>query len=152
MTTVTLLNASYEPLAKVSFQHAVKMLFREVAIVEEAHGDRRIGPHPWPKVIRLIRYVAAKWLYRPASWTRRGILIRDHHRCAYCGARAGTIDHILPESRGGTCSWLNNVAACEPCNGRKANRTPEEAGMRLLLQPFAPTRAQLIALQLEHSG
>lgn len=147
MTAVTLLNASYEPLATVSFKHAVKMLFREVAIVEEAHGDRKIGPHPWPKVIRLIRYVATKWLYRPAAWTRHGVLVRDRHRCGYCGGHARTIDHILPESRGGTWSWGNNVAACERCNSRKGNRTPEEAGMHLLIEPFAPTRAQLVALQ-----
>ncbi len=61
---VALLNASYEPLGKVTFQHAVRMLFREVALVEEQHGDRMIGPHPWPRVIRLVRYVTAHWLHR----------------------------------------------------------------------------------------
>jgi 5-methylcytosine-specific restriction endonuclease McrA len=152
MTAVTLLNASYEPLAKVSFQHAVKMLFREVAIVEEADehpdgGPRMIGPHPWPRVIRLVRYVATKWLYRPAGWSRQGIFTRDHHRCGYCGGRATTIDHIVPESRGGPWSWSNNVAACVPCNGVKGNRTPEEAGMVLRIEPYAPSRAQLVALQ-----
>lgn len=152
MTAVTLLNASYEPLARVSFQHAVKMLFREVAVVEEAdtHPDgaeRRIGPHPWPRVIRLVRYVATKWLYRPAAWSRQGVLVRDRHCCGYCGGRATTIDHILPESRGGPWSWENNVAACGPCNNAKGNRTPEEAGLRLRVVPFVPTRAQLVALQ-----
>ncbi|HEX4190814.1 MAG TPA: HNH endonuclease [Marmoricola sp.] len=152
MAAVTLLNASYEPLAKVSFQHAVKMLFREVAIVEEADtgpdgAERRIGPHPWPRVIRLVRYVATKWLYRPAPWSRHGVLVRDRHRCAYCGRRASTIDHILPESRGGRWAWTNNVAACEPCNGGKGNRTPEEAGLVLRVIPYVPTRAELVALQ-----
>ncbi|HVK28844.1 MAG TPA: HNH endonuclease, partial [Nocardioides sp.] len=47
------------------------------------------------------------------------------------------------QSRGGTWTWLNTVAACSPCNGRKANRTPLEAGMRLLVDPYVPTRAQL---------
>ncbi len=145
-TTVALLNASYEPLGKVSFQHAVKMLFREVATVEEPHGDRMIGPHPWPKVIRLVRYVVAKWLYRPAGFTRQGVIKRDRQRCAYCGGRATTVDHLLPQSRGGGWTWLNTVAACEPCNGRKANRTPAEAGMRLRFEPYSPTRAQLAAL------
>jgi hypothetical protein len=149
---VTLLNASYEPLAKVTFQHAVKMLFREVAIVEEADthpdgGARMIGPHPWPRVIRLVRYVATKWLYRPAAWSRAGVLVRDRYRCGYCGGRATTIDHILPESRGGPWSWLNNVAACERCNGEKGNRTPEEAHMRLWIEPYVPSRAQIVALQ-----
>jgi 5-methylcytosine-specific restriction endonuclease McrA len=143
--SVALLNASYEPLGKVPFKHAIKMLFREVATVEEAE-DRMIGPHPWPKVIRLVRYVAATWMHRPAPYSRRGVLKRDRHRCAYCGARADTIDHLLPQSRGGGWSWENTVAACERCNGRKADRTPAEAGMRLRVTPYAPTRARLAAL------
>ncbi len=145
MTAVALLNASYEPLGSVSFPHAVRMLFREVATVEEAQEDRMIGPHPWPRVIRLVRYVAATWMYRPAGYTRRGVLLRDRHRCGYCRGRATTVDHVIPRSRGGTWTWLNTVGACRACNHRKANRTPAEAGMRLLVTPFVPTRAQLVA-------
>jgi len=144
-TQVVLLNASYEPLGRVSFQHAVRMLFREVALVEEQHGDRMIGPHPWPRVIRLVRYVAAHWLHRPAGYSRTGVLARDRHTCAYCGRHASTVDHVLPQSRGGASTWLNAVAACAPCNHRKANRTPVEAGLKLRLVPYAPTRAQLAA-------
>ncbi|HRI98275.1 MAG TPA: HNH endonuclease, partial [Nocardioides sp.] len=118
-TQVVLLNASYEPLGRVSFQHAVRMLFREVALVEEQHGDRMIGPHPWPRVIRLVRYVAAHWLHRPAGYSRTGVLARDRHTCAYCGRHASTVDHVLPQSRGGASTWLNAVAACAPCNHRK---------------------------------
>ena len=44
---------------------------------------------------------------------------------------ADTVDHLLPQSRGGTNTWLNTVAACTRCNNLKANRTPPEAGMRL---------------------
>lgn len=145
-TAVALLNASYEPLGNVSFKHAVLMLFREVATVEEGHEERRIGPHPWPKVIRLVRYVAATWMHRPAGYSRTSVLRRDRHRCAYCGGCASTVDHLLPASRGGEWSWLNTVAACGPCNARKANRTPQEAGMRLLFEPYVPTRARLAAL------
>jgi len=143
---VALLNASYEPLGRVTFQHAVRMLFREVALVEEQHGDRMIGPHPWPRVIRLVRYVAAHWLHRPATWSRAGVLTRDRHTCAYCGRHATTLDHVLPQSRGGGSTWLNTVAACASCNHRKANRTPHEAGLRLHVTPYTPTRAKLAAL------
>jgi 5-methylcytosine-specific restriction endonuclease McrA len=146
MTAVMLLNASYEPLGRVTFQHAVRMLFREVATVEEAHEDRMIGPHPWPRVIRLVRYVAAKWMYRPARYSRDGVLKRERHRCAYCGEHATTVDHLVPQCRGGPWSWHNTVAACATCNHRKANRTPAEAGMRLRVDPFVPTRAQLAAV------
>ncbi len=143
---VALLNASFEPLGKVTFQHAVRMLFREVALVEEQQGDRMIGPHPWPRVIRLVRYVAAHWLYRPAGWSRAGVLVRDRSTCAYCGRHATTIDHLVPQSRGGGSTWLNTVAACASCNHRKANRTPAEARLRLRFSPYVPTRAKLAAL------
>lgn len=143
---VALLNASYEPLGTVSFKHAVRMLFREVAIVEEGRADRMIGPHPWPVVIRLVRYVAAKWLYKPAAWSRQNLLRRDRCACAYCGGRAETVDHVVPASRGGLWEWTNTVAACERCNNRKGDRTPSEAGMPLRFDPYVPTRAQLAAL------
>jgi len=143
--TVLLYNASFEPLGRVSFQHAVKMLVREVAVVHEAMGERMIGPYQWPRALRLVRYVATKWLYHPAGYTRRGVLARERHRCAYCGSTAHTIDHLLPRSRGGTWTWLNTVAACGPCNERKGNKTPQEAGMRLRIDPWQPTRAQVAA-------
>ena len=143
---VTLLNASYEPLGKVSFKQALRMIARKVAAIEEAVDGRMAGPWPWPRVIRLLRYVSPKWLYRPAGWHRGGVFIRDGHRCAYCGVKATTIDHVLPRSRGGAWSWLNCVAACESCNNRKRDRTPQEAGMRLRFEPYVPTRAQLAAL------
>lgn len=104
-----------------------------------------IGPHQWPKAVRLIRYVVTKWMYRPAAYSRESLLRRDAHRCAYCGRAAKTVDHIVPQSRGGKWTWLNTVAACSACNGRKANRTPEEAGMRLLIEPYVPTRAEVVA-------
>ncbi|WP_307816534.1 HNH endonuclease [Nocardioides limicola] len=151
-TQVTLLNASYEHHDVVSFKHAVRMLFRGVATVEESVADKMIGPHPWPKVIRLVRYVSQRWLHRPAGWSRRGILIRDGGTCGYCGAPATTIDHLLPASRGGPWSWENCVAACRHCNERKGNRTPEEAGMRLKAPAYHPTKARLITLQAAAAG
>lgn len=141
---VMLLNASYEPLGNVDFPKAVRMLFRQVAVVVEGDESRKIGPHPWPKVLRLVKYVYEKWLDRPARWHRGGVHIRDGHRCAYCGAKATTIDHLLPRSRGGEWSWLNCVAACSKCNEGKGSRTPDEAGMRVrYATPYVPTIREL---------
>ena len=53
------------------------------------------------------------------------------------------MDHVLPRSRGGATSWLNAVAACDDCNARKGNQTPDEAGIPLRWQPYVPTRVQL---------
>lgn len=79
-----------------------------------------------------------------AAVTRRKLFRRDRGLCAYCGQHFGEpalqAEHIVPESRGGAWSWMNLVAACAACNGRKAARTPEEAHMPLLFLPYVPNR------------
>ena len=67
--------------------------------------------------------------------TKRAILTRDSFRCAYCGKKGDTVDHIIPQSRGGQNTWENLITSCQKDNNRKANRTPEEAGMVLLFKP-----------------
>jgi hypothetical protein len=75
--------------------------------------------------------------------TRRKLFARDRLTCAYCGERFAPehlqAEHILPASRGGVWSWMNMVTACASCNGRKAARTPEEAGMPLVYLPYVPS-------------
>jgi len=136
---VVVLNTDNTALHTVSIKHAVKMLVREVAIVEEARDGHSIGPYPWPLVLRLIRYVKTTFLYaKSPTWSKRGVLRRDRYRCAYCGGNAQTVDHLLPLSRGGANTWLNTVAACLRCNNLKANRTPPEAAMTLAWKPAIP--------------
>lgn len=76
---------------------------------------------------------------------------RDHHICAYCGddfePNNLTRDHVHPRSRGGSNDWVNSVTACKQCNMRKANKTPEEAGMHLLYIPYRPCRWEHFILQ-----
>jgi len=74
--------------------------------------------------------------------TRRNLLLRDKFRCQYCGDKISsstmTLDHITPRSRGGKNSWENLTASCFPCNIRKRDRTPKEAGMVLHSKPEKP--------------
>jgi 5-methylcytosine-specific restriction endonuclease McrA len=46
-----------------------------------------------------------------------------------------TLDHILPQSRGGKSVWENLVTSCKKCNTKKGNRTPKEAEMNILNKP-----------------
>jgi 5-methylcytosine-specific restriction endonuclease McrA len=151
MRETLVLNASYKPLSTVSLRRAVVLVMQDKAVVEQAHPGLRIRAAavdvPMPQVIRLARYVRVPFRQR-APWSRRGVLVRDQHRCAYCGRRATTVDHVLPRSHGGRDSWLNTVAACAADNHRKADRTPEQAGMRLLTRPFEPTPAAALLLAL----
>ncbi|HCA87690.1 MAG TPA: HNH endonuclease [Streptomyces sp.] len=157
MRDTLVLNASFEPLSTVSLRRAVVLVLQDKAVVEQAHPGLRVRSSavevPGPRVIRLCRYVRVPFLRR-APWSRRGVLVRDRHRCAYCGRRATTVDHVLPRSRGGGDTWLNTVAACAQDNHRKADRTPEQAGMRLLVKPFEPTPsdALLLAIGAQRGG
>jgi 5-methylcytosine-specific restriction endonuclease McrA len=142
MSVVLVLNADCGPLHRVSVRHAVRMLFREVAVVHEARPDARIGVYPIPTVVRLVSYVVTRWRRsRGPAWSRAGVLARDGRCCAFCGGAASTVDHVLPRSRGGGNTWENTVAACATCNGRKGDRTPAEARMPLRRTPVAPTWA-----------
>jgi 5-methylcytosine-specific restriction endonuclease McrA len=139
MSAVLVLNADCGPLHRVSLRHAIRMLFRQVAVVHEAQPDATIGVYQVPTVVRLVSYVVTRWRRgRGPGWTRAGVLARDKRTCGYCGEPATTIDHVLPRSRGGGNAWLNTVAACGRCNNRKGDRTPAEARMPLRVTPYAP--------------
>lgn len=82
--------------------------------------------------------------------TNRTLFQRDRNLCLYCGRQysAGdlTRDHVMPASRGGASVWENCVTACRGCNQRKDDRTPEEAGMKLLAVPYIPNLAEYLIL------
>ena len=87
---------------------------------------------------------------KDVKFSRPNVYARDHHTCQYCGHRFApkdlTRDHVFPRSRGGKTVWENIVTACSPCNLRKDDRTPKEAGMRLLRAPFRPSSLPLTGL------
>jgi len=95
---------------------------------------------PVPEVIVLRLYDG--YPSRGVAFTRRNVYRRDAYTCQYCGGRPGvhdlTIDHVVPRSRGGGSTWENCVAACRPCNSRKANRSTHETDLRLARPPQAP--------------
>ncbi|MGO4201088.1 HNH endonuclease [Rhodococcus sp. TAF43] len=146
-TRVRVLNATYEDFDLVPAARAVVTLAAELAVTLVEHAPRFLvrSQHiaiPLPRTIQLLEYVHTP--PRPVvdddtRATFPAILARDHHRCAYCGGRgANTVDHVYPRSRGGGDTYGNLVAACADCNGRKTDRTPEEADMPLLWIPRAP--------------
>lgn len=135
-----LLNASGEPLCVVSLHRAVVLVMTGKAIVLESEGrllHSERAAIPLPVVLSLTRYVHVP-TRRPVPPTRRTVLQRDDHRCAYCGGGADTVDHVLPRSRGGRHEWSNVVAACVRCNHRKADHLLHEIGWELRFTPRAP--------------
>ena len=134
------LNASGEPLCIVTLHRAVVLVTTGKAIIVETDGRMLRSPSrsvPVPLVLCLARYVSVP-RRRPVPPTRRTVLQRDSHRCAYCAGHADTVDHVLPRSRGGRHEWTNVVAACGPCNHRKADHLLVELGWELGFTPLAP--------------
>ncbi len=145
MDRTLVLNSTYEPLLVVSWKRAVKMLFQEKVEVVAEYDNliRSVSAElRLPSVLRLRHYVKYHRFHRQVRFTRPNLYARDHHKCQYCGRRRSaaelTYDHVVPVSRGGPKSWENIVTCCVPCNRRKGDRTPEEAGLRLLKRPKAP--------------
>jgi 5-methylcytosine-specific restriction endonuclease McrA len=134
------INASYEAINVTTARRALTLVFKGAAVVEEVSGYTIRTSNlnvPVPSVVRLMKYRRMPRQNRAVS--RKGILLRDGNACQYCGARLPsgslTLDHVMPRSRRGANSWENLVAACFPCNNRKRNKTPAEAGMTLARQP-----------------
>lgn len=129
---VLLLNATYEPLTALPMRRAVVLLVCEKAVVVD-DDPAGVVLHSAatsvqvPSVIRLRTYVRVPYRAR-IPMTRAALMHRDRFRCAYCGGRAETIDHVVPRSRGGAHSWENCVACCAHCNHRKADRLLGELG------------------------
>ena len=86
----------------------------------------------------------------------RNLWLRDGGRCQYSGRELapgeGNVDHVLPRSRGGGTTWGNCVLADRRINTRKADRTPEEAGLKLVRCPQEPRVVPATALLRNHHG
>jgi 5-methylcytosine-specific restriction endonuclease McrA len=149
------LNASYEPLTLVPFRRAIRLVLDRKAEIVEADPGRRVRSEardlPVPTVIRLVRYVHVPRRFR-RQVTNTFLFARDGYCCVYCGRHRSelrgrqflTRDHVLPISRGGENTWQNVVTSCSPCNNRKGDRLPEEAGMRLSTTPDEPNYVHLV--------
>ena len=137
---VLVLNSSYEPINVCAARRALVLVLKGVAAAEE-HGSGQVhSPRHAirvPSVIRLLEY--RRIPHQTRSLSRKNILMRDRYTCQYCHrvmpSGELTLDHVVPRSRSGETAWENLVACCHPCNNRKGNRTPEEAGMKLARMP-----------------
>jgi len=160
-TKVLMLNRSYLPIHVTSVRRAFTLLYLGIAkVVNEKYqtfdfkgwSDLSASVHEEtvglvdhvirvPRVILLVRYDRVP--RRQVRFSRYNIYTRDKSTCQYCAKKLPqyqlNLDHVIPRSRGGTSRWDNVVCSCVPCNRRKGGRTPQEARMKLLCQPYKPT-------------
>jgi 5-methylcytosine-specific restriction endonuclease McrA len=139
---VLVLNENYELLNICRVRRAVLLLYQGKAeMLENGLGYIRSANQnlPIPSVIRLAYMVKRPYFVR--RMTRFEVFNRDDFTCQYCGkvTRQLTVDHVFPRYRGGQHIWENVVSACMICNRRKAGKTPDEAGMKLIKNPSIPS-------------
>ena len=163
-TTVLVLNRNWQAIHVKTPADAFCMMAAGAATGLDVQGDDHILPVRWEDWLKLpvrdedlavntprgpVRVptvvVAANYAKVPMHRPRfgsRGIWERDGGVCQYTGRKLapheGNIDHVVPLSRGGASTWDNCVLAHREVNSKKADRLPQEVGLRLLRDPVVP--------------
>jgi 5-methylcytosine-specific restriction endonuclease McrA len=146
-----LLNPWMSPLAIIDWQRAAFLFATGKIDALETYPEEVIRSEhlafELPSVARLRKPITS--YKKGIKFSRVNVMVRDGFRCQFCGRRLPmrhlNYDHVIPRVRGGKTAWENITTSCYPCNQRKGKRTPEEAGMRLLSQPFKPHSLPLSA-------
>ncbi|RYG46596.1 HNH endonuclease [bacterium] len=148
---VLVLNSNYEPLNVCSLRRAIGLMVLGKADVLEHREDplrTALGTVRAPSVMRM-RYQVKRPMPQ-LRLSRHSVLARDNHTCQYCGIKAKdmTIDHVVPRWCGGPSTWDNLVACCRKCNLKKADKTPQQAHMKLARKPKRPHFVPYLSLPL----
>ena len=135
---------SYYPLSLWPWQEAIKAAVLDrvtiVAEYDQVVRSQRAAIRI-PSVVVLKDYVKPQ---KRVAFTRFNLFLRDEFCCQYCGSKGDlTFDHVVPRSRGGVTSWDNVVAACSPCNLRKANKSLRQSGLTLRRPPRQPSPEEM---------
>jgi len=163
-STVLVLNRCWQAINIKTPYEAVSMMYDDSATALEIRGEDNMVPLRWndwislphdesalyintinlkikiPKIIVLSNFDRVP--YKRPKFTTNNVWIRDNGICQYTGKKLtpknGNIDHIIPKSRGGKTDWNNCVLAHKEVNAKKADRTPEESGLKLIRKPYTP--------------
>lgn len=172
-TPVLVLNRNYQPVSLTTARRAFCLLSKgharavgpdyrtydleEWMEYEAVDGDEAVDtPRQHLAVPRVLLLQAYDRLpSREVKFSRRNVYIRDGYVCQICG-KPGTrdtlnLDHVVPVSKGGRSCWENVITACIRCNHFKGDRTPAQAGLKLLRAPQRP-RWQHFMVLLVASG
>ena len=173
---VLVLNRLWQAVHVCTVRRALTLLFegRAQAVLDDGSGNFRTfnffewrdlsaqNPHPEsvstvsiririPRVILLMVFDSLP--KKEVKFTRHNIFERDKNTCQYCGKvfdrKDLNLDHVIPRDRGGPTTWENIVCSCIPCNTRKANRTPLEAGLHLVRKPKRPRWRPFVQISLD---
>lgn len=158
MSNTLLLSQGYLPIATISWQRAITLLFQDkVEVIEEYDGKdlHSTSIHfKMPAVVRLINKIRRS-KKQHIKFSRANIYTRDGWKCQYCGKKGKSsdlnLDHVTPRSKGGKTCWENIVTSCIECNNKKKDKSPTQAGMKLRKRPYTPTWLPMFSIQFKGS-
>jgi len=158
MDKALLLDRNYLAISIITIRKAVTLIVKGKAepvsdkssIIRTSNGIFEV-----PTIIRLLTAVPYKAYLGKTKFSRKNVMVRDNFECQYCGSylgkHKGTIDHVIPRSRGGASDYANCVACCRECNTTKADKTPDESGLKLRSNPRRPTFIGLYKFYLKNT-
>ena len=154
MADVLVLDKTGKPIYTECWQEIVRLYYQERLDILVEDDEKILRSQNFemgmPRVVRLRNWVAKQFNKR-VPFSRRNLILRDSIMitgklvpvCQYCGCRINSdnysADHVWPESLGGKATWTNLVVCCQDCNSKKANKTLDQVGMRLLKKPVEPS-------------
>ena len=143
--SVAVFSKNYLPINQINIRRAIILLVTGKAEpLDLGNGSKTIPVHSPTMILLVPQQIRLTVNHKEKPWqiptvNRREVLRRDKHTCQYCGSMKHlTLDHVIPTSKGGEHTWDNIVTACEKCNNRKGDRTPQQASMTLRTPPKAP--------------
>ena len=170
---VLVLNRSFFAIQVTSWQRALSLLYiGHASVVDQEY--RTYSFEDWQELSQMITEHPAGFVRTPnfkiavpeiialklydklpaveAKFTRRNLYEHYKYRCCYCGKKFSSqelnLEHVVPRSKGGKTSWENVVTSCMPCNTRKGDKLPHEAGMNLLAVPSRPKWKRSLSVML----
>jgi hypothetical protein len=161
--TVLVLNRNWQAINVTTPAAALSMMYSETAMGIDIIDEHSMTCYKWKewtnlfiregdgsvrtpagkiKIPKVIVTAFSKVPLRRPRFTLKNLWDRDQGRCQYTGkylsANEANVDHVIPKSRGGKTTWTNCVICHKEVNSRKGDRTPLEAGLRLISQPKEP--------------
>lgn len=162
--SVLVLNKSWQAINVTTPADAISMMYAGTATGLHTENQEILSPLKWsdwekleyndqheyvntsskkiriPTIIILCKFDKVP-IIRP-HFTFNNLWQRDKGICQYTGKpltpNTGNIDHVIPRSRGGKSTWTNCVLCHREVNSMKADRTPAEAGLKLIATPKEP--------------
>ncbi len=136
---------SFLPPSTIQWKEAITYLWLDKVNVLEWYDDWIVHSANWetkvPAVIMLKEMTRRR---QKPRFSKYNLYLRDLFTCQYCVKQFPqnqlTLDHVIPISKGGKTHWNNIVAACNPCNSRKGNKT----NIKPKRQPYAPDYYDLV--------